>query len=462
MGRGRAWDSKENLHVCQAYCQATNHYHATQRDNNCHKSDSFWNDVTTRFHGLAPPDSTRGTYSDRSLSSVKCHLLHKVFPDCNKFSKVLRKVTAEENLTGNLSPKQLYNIAVAFHLDKTKKPDCDYKRFKSDENWANSLAYRKILRFEPKWRSTDETIQQPSGFRSNVSDDDYDAATESLTEEDAACGNHNRNDDDDDSSDTSSDFTDHNCTGTAAVPRRLSASFRKSSKRVRGEEDEGDDRDKTRNKIDRGARYDALEKMVSVMEEQCRLMARKSRISELKLLMSLAKKRGNNELVKKCKVELMTMLQTALQRFKFAPEKENGTNKKKDVSLAVIDLSKGEDDNVNDEKTSTNPLPPLKKTTVPKTTPADPKKKAPVSNNLLWSNFRAPGTVQPQPYMTYPFYTSAADFRAPGFMQSQPYMTHPLYALAAGAPGALQPQSYMANPLDSLAAASALKGPTPD
>ena len=130
----------ETLHACKAWSQATNN--ATK--GNGQKSADFWDDVTARFHRLAPKDSDKGTYSARTSGSVKNQLLNKVFPDCSKFSKAVRKVDLVK-LTGNLSPDQVYNITVAFHLEKTKDTDYDYKDFESDKHWANSLANKNCL-----------------------------------------------------------------------------------------------------------------------------------------------------------------------------------------------------------------------------------------------------------------------------------------------------------------------------
>ena len=263
MGRGCGWDPMETLHACKAWSQATNN--ATK--GNGQKSADFWDDVTARFHRLAPKDSDKGTYSARTSGSVKNQLLNKVFPDCSKFSKAVRKVDLVK-LTGNLSPDQVYNITVAFHLEKTKDPDYDYKDFESDKHWANSLAYKNCLKFEPKWMPL------------RYGDRGKDSAEEEVTEDAASSNNNSTN-------------SDSSVVSGPEFIRRLSTSSRKSSKRggVAG-------RDSTKEKIRRTAMNDKKDIKVAAADKLTTIYEKNSRIKELKLLIKLSKKSGDDELAK--------------------------------------------------------------------------------------------------------------------------------------------------------------------
>ena len=114
------------------------------------KASTFWGKVKAKFDELSPAEYESGLFKDRGLSSMKSFWNDQLHPEANKFQDRVTRVLAAK-LTGNLTEQEKINIAVALHCNKITTPHYDYRNFETADNWKFYSAWYEVMRHQPKW-----------------------------------------------------------------------------------------------------------------------------------------------------------------------------------------------------------------------------------------------------------------------------------------------------------------------
>lgn len=158
---GKRWSSTEAALACRAYASATNDSvnGADQR------AEVFNQKLVEVLELLSPSEVEEGTHYHRG-DRVFPYLRDNVFPDVMKFNKSLRVV--EMSGPSGVTDDQKVNMAVAIHLNKTKKMECMYKDFDAKE-WRFYTSWKE-LRNLPKFRffSNEDTHRSEDSEASGV------------------------------------------------------------------------------------------------------------------------------------------------------------------------------------------------------------------------------------------------------------------------------------------------------
>lgn len=150
MGRGKAWDSDENMVLAKAWI-ATSENPIVGADQ---KSKTFFDTLHRRVLEKGPPRHTivNGKYGLRTVESCRKHFT-ELSADVQKFSVSLRKVHA--SCPTGVNEEGILSMAVAIHVGQTDKMDYAYQDYDKN-NWNAYKAWQE-LHNHPKWAMTEFT-----------------------------------------------------------------------------------------------------------------------------------------------------------------------------------------------------------------------------------------------------------------------------------------------------------------
>ena len=117
---GKQWTPTEVGVACRAYCSATQ----DSIKGADQKAEDFNQKLVDIFDKLSPANCDDGTYFHCG-EHVFLYLCDNVFPDVQKFNKARQIVEASS--PSGVTDDQKINMAVAIHLEKTKKWSTDLK-----------------------------------------------------------------------------------------------------------------------------------------------------------------------------------------------------------------------------------------------------------------------------------------------------------------------------------------------
>ena len=154
------WKPHEIAIACKAYTIATqNGIKGADQD-----IETFNKDILERVRDLAPVGHAPGTYHERGNRAYK-YIRDNVFNDVQKFNKAIRIVDLSN--PGGVSESQKVNMAIAIHLNLTKKMSYEYKDFNKGQ-WKLYGAWA-ALRVLPKFQ------YDPANYHVPETDEEKDA-----------------------------------------------------------------------------------------------------------------------------------------------------------------------------------------------------------------------------------------------------------------------------------------------
>lgn len=176
MGRGRQWTLQERHRAALAFADATDDP-IVGRDQT---KEAFEAKMFETFIKDPPANAQKGTFADRTASSVYTYFKNNVSPDVQKFNSTLRLVR-NLKLSG-VTEEDIIRIAVAVHLMRAKGANnlsnmssrAFYVLKTSDPmKWPNYLAWT-VLRRLPKFREATRQaqVQQQEEVPDNAVDDE--------------------------------------------------------------------------------------------------------------------------------------------------------------------------------------------------------------------------------------------------------------------------------------------------
>ena len=118
MARGKAWTIQEQQYASRAYILST-----TNSVVGCDQTpDNFAKSIHLNLKRIQPICVEPGLFSERTAKNIWAMLRDTIFPDIQKYIGTLNLVN-NSHPTGGLSLKEYHCMAIAIHLNLTKKVD---------------------------------------------------------------------------------------------------------------------------------------------------------------------------------------------------------------------------------------------------------------------------------------------------------------------------------------------------